>query len=73
MDISGDLLGNLYNQGREVAYFKPFDPKGFVPNSPFVWGAQPHKGHIFFSDFNSGLWSVQIEPVLPKDTKIDTK
>jgi hypothetical protein len=27
-----------------------------------VWGPQPHKGHVFFSDFNSGLWSVKLVP-----------
>jgi hypothetical protein len=73
VDISGDLMGDLYKQGREIASYKPYDPKGFVPNSPFVWGAQPHKGHIFFSDFNSGLWSVQVEPIVPEDTKIETR
>jgi hypothetical protein len=34
-----------------------------------VWGAQPHKGHIFFSDFNTGLWSIKMpeppKPVIP--------
>jgi hypothetical protein len=60
VDVSGELLGNLYRQGREIAHFLPFDPKGFVPNSPQVWGAQPHKGVIFFSDYNSGLWAVRL-------------
>jgi hypothetical protein len=27
-----------------------------------VWGAQPHKGHVFFSDTNSGLWAVRLLP-----------
>jgi len=27
-----------------------------------VWGAQPFKGHVFFSDTNSGLWSVKLLP-----------
>ncbi len=62
VDISGELMGNLANQGREIAVFKPFDPQGFLVNQPNVWGAQPHKGHVFFSDFNSGLWSVRIQP-----------
>ncbi len=73
VDISGDLMGDLYEQGREIARFKPYDSKGFVPNAPFVWGAQPHKGHIFFSDFNSGLWSVQVAPVTPEETSVQTK
>ena len=62
VDVSGELLGNLATQGREVAVFKPFDPNGFIANAPMVWGPQPHKGHVFFSDFNSGLWSVRLVP-----------
>ena len=60
VDVSGELLGNLYRQGREIARFLPLDPEGFLPNAPQVWGAQPHKGHIFFSDRNSGLWAVRL-------------
>mgnify|MGYP006196589575 CR=1 FL=1 len=57
------LMGNLADQGREISVFKPFDPNGFAPNAPMVWGAQPHKGHVFFSDFNSGLWAAKLEPI----------
>jgi hypothetical protein len=60
VDLSGDLKGNLYEQGREIAHFLPFDPEGRVPNAPMTWGPQPHKGHIFFSDWNSGLWAVKL-------------
>ena len=60
VDVSGELMGNLAEQGREIAVFKPFDPRGFMANQPNVWGAQPHKGWVFFSDFNSGLWAVKI-------------
>jgi hypothetical protein len=62
VDVSGELMGNLANQGREIAVFKAFDPQGFAPNAPFAWGAQPHKGYVFFSDFNSGLWAVKLTP-----------
>jgi hypothetical protein len=62
VDVSGELLGNLANQGREIAVFKPYDPSGFTANAPMVWGPQPHKGNVFFSDFNSGLWSVKLLP-----------
>lgn len=60
VDISGELRGNLYDQGREIARYKAFDPEGKVANTPMAWGPQPHRGHIFFSDFNSGLWSVKL-------------
>ncbi|MFV2007093.1 MAG: Ig-like domain-containing protein [Longimicrobiales bacterium] len=62
VDVSGELLGNLATQGREMAVFKSYDPNGLAANAPMVWGGQPYKGHIFFSDFNSGLWSVKITP-----------
>jgi len=60
VDISGDLMGDLYRQGREIAWFLPTHPEGVVPNAPMAWGPQPHKGHIFFSDWNSGLWAVKL-------------
>jgi len=62
VDVSGELMGDLRAQGREIAVFKPFDPDGYVSNAPFVWGGFTHKGHLFLSDFNSGLWSVKLEP-----------
>ena len=61
VDISGDLMGDLFKQGREIGWFKPTDPKGRVPNAPMTWGPQPHKGHIFFSDWNSGIWAVKMK------------
>lgn len=60
VDLSGELMGDLYRQGREIAWFLPTDPKGVVANAPMVWGPQPHKGHLFFSDWNSGLWCVKL-------------
>ncbi|MCR9245270.1 MAG: hypothetical protein NXI31_09580 [bacterium] len=60
VDISGDLMGDLYRQGREIAWYLPTHPESLVPNAPMAWGPQPHKGHIFFSDWNSGLWAVKL-------------
>ena len=60
VDVSGELVGDLYRQGREIAKFYSDDKQGYVPNAPFVWGPQPHKGVIFFSDFHSGLWAVRL-------------
>ncbi len=62
VDVSGELMGNLYTQGREIAVFKSAHPEGYTPNATMVWGAQPFKGHVFFSDTNSGLWSVRVLP-----------
>ena len=62
VDVSGELLGNLADQNREIAVFKPYDPKGFTPNASFVMNAMPWKGHVLFSDFNSGLWAARLLP-----------
>ena len=62
VDVSGRLLGNLFDQGREIAVFKPYDPEGYTANAPFVMNAMPWKGHVLFTDFNSGLWAVKLEP-----------
>jgi len=62
VDVSGELKGNLYAQGREIARYMSYDPEGVIANAPFVWGPQPYKGNIFFTDWNSGLWTVTLEP-----------
>ncbi|MGI9076328.1 MAG: Ig-like domain-containing protein [Gemmatimonadaceae bacterium] len=62
VDVSGELVGNLADQRREIAVFKPFDPQGYTANASFVMNAMPWKGHILFTDFNSGLWSAKLEP-----------
>ena len=62
VDVSGELRGNLYTQGREIAVFKPNDPIGYVSNAPTTWSAMPYKGNIFLSDANSGLWAVRLLP-----------
>ncbi len=62
VDVSGELLGNIAEQRREIAVFKPFDPKGYTPNASFVMNAMPWKGKVLFTDFNSGLWAAKLEP-----------
>ena len=66
VDISGRLMGDLYEQGREIAHFVPYDPEGRIPNAPMTWGPQPHKGHIFISDWNSGLWALELQQPEPE-------
>jgi len=61
VDISGELLGDIYKQGREIAHYLSYHEKGRIANAPMVWGAQPYKDYIFFSDMNSGLYCVQLE------------
>ena len=60
VDVSGELRGNLYRQGREIARLWTGDPKGWRPNLPFTWGAQPYKGLIYFNDINSGIWIARL-------------
>lgn len=62
VDISGELKGNLYHQGREIAVYKSYDPDGVVANAPFTWGPQMHKGNLFFAEYFSGLWAVKLQP-----------
>ena len=61
-------MGDLYKQGREIAFWVPFDPEGYSPNAPFTWGPQPFKGHIFMADWNSGLWAVKLTE--PEETPL---
>jgi hypothetical protein len=60
LDVSGELRGDLYRQGREIARYWTGSGDGFKSNSPFAWGAQPHNGLIFFNDMNSGLWIMKL-------------
>ena len=60
VDISGDLLGDLYRQGREIAFYMSSQTDGHIPNSTNVWGAIPYKGLIYFTDMYSGLYCVKL-------------
>ena len=66
VDVSGELRGDLYRQGREIGRLWTGDFESFRPNLPFTWGAQPHKGLIYFNDINSGLWIVKLGPKIDK-------
>ena len=61
LDVSGELRGDLYRQGREIGRLFTGTPEGFRPNLPFTWGAQPDgKGLVYFNDINSGIWIVKL-------------
>jgi hypothetical protein len=60
LDVSGELRGDLYSQGREIARLWTGDPQGFRPNVPFTWGARQFGEHIFFNDINSGIWIMKL-------------
>jgi len=65
LDVSGELRGDLYRQGREIARLWTGDSSGFRPNLPFAWGAQPHNGLVYYNDVHTGLWIVKLGP--PRD------
>jgi len=60
VDVSGELRGELYTQGREIAHFWSGDPQGYRPNLPFAWGAYPYKGLIYINDIHGGLWITRL-------------
>jgi hypothetical protein len=69
VDISGELRGDLYRQGREIARFWTGDSKGYRANLPFVWGGQPCSvtcdspllnSLMYFNDIHSGLWITKL-------------
>jgi hypothetical protein len=71
VDVSGELRGDLYRQGREITHFLPAagPDAAKVPYSPMVWGVFPMfsngwtpSGSTFFAtDYNSGLWTFTVE------------
>ncbi|HEV7744489.1 MAG TPA: Ig-like domain-containing protein [Pyrinomonadaceae bacterium] len=66
VDVSGELRGDLYRQGREIGRLWAGDPKGYRPNLPFTWGAQPHNGLIYFNDVHTGIWIVRVGGLIEK-------
>jgi hypothetical protein len=57
VDISADLKGNLYHQGREIARFVPGDERSAAPN---VVAVQPHRGSVLVADRNNGVSVVRL-------------
>ncbi len=61
VDITGELRGDLYRQGREIGWFMTESPTSDPSNATMSWGPQPYKGSLFVSDLNSGLWILELE------------
>jgi hypothetical protein len=55
VDISADLKGNLYHQGREIARYVPTD--GGPPN---VVAVQPVRGAVLAADRTTGMWLLKL-------------
>ena len=62
VDLSGELRGDLYAQGREIGSIWTGASGGYRANLPMAWGAQPHKGHVYATDINSGVWVGRLTP-----------
>ena len=65
VDVSGELRGDLYWQGREMGAVRTSSPDAVVPNWSMTWGAQVFKGHIITADLFSGLWTARWAPGRP--------
>jgi len=61
LDVSGELRGDLQQQGREIAHVATGDAQGHVPNAPLTWGVIYRNGLLYVPDMNSGLWVVKVE------------
>jgi plastocyanin len=72
VDVSGELRGELYNQGREIARIATGDKDGFRPNLPFAWGAYPYKDLIYVNDVHSGIWIVKLGRPKPYTSTTET-
>ena len=66
-DVSGELRGDLFQQGRQISEFMPMDAAAKLPNAPMTWGVvvNPKDGLAYVNDFNSGLWVLRLEPKQP--------
>jgi hypothetical protein len=60
IDVSGELRGDLGRQGRVFGSLFTGALDGYRPNMALTWGAIPHRGHIFASDINTGLWVAKV-------------
>ena len=62
VDISGELRGDLAQQGREVAHIHTGAKEGQTPNVSMAWGAIYRDGYIYVPDMNAGLVVARVEP-----------
>lgn len=66
LDISGELRGELREQGRVIGELYTGTLEGYRPNHALAWSAIPHRGHVVVSDMNTGLWMAKMmQPQVP--------
>ncbi|HEY4302932.1 MAG TPA: Ig-like domain-containing protein [Gemmatimonadaceae bacterium] len=61
-DLSGELRGDLRAQQREMTHVNTTNPKGYVPNAAFTWGAVVKNGLVYVPDINNGLFIIRLDP-----------
>lgn len=60
LDVSGELRGELREQGRVIGSVYTGALDGYRPNQALAWSAIPHRGHIMVSDINTGFWVAKV-------------
>lgn len=61
-DVSGELLGDLRAQGREMVHVNTADMDGYVRNTAMTWGVVVRDGLAYVNDMYNGLWIIRMEP-----------
>lgn len=60
LDVSGELMGTIDLQGREITSIQYGSGSGCGGGSATcTWAPQLHRGLVYLSDLNSGLWVLQ--------------
>ncbi len=60
IDVSGELLGRLDRQGREIAAIRYDGPGGCgTGRGTCAWAPQLHRDLLWVADMNSGLWVLE--------------
>ena len=60
IDVTGELLGELHKQDREIASLVYGSDAGCVsPDGTCTWAPQLHNGQLFLTDMNTGLWVLE--------------
>jgi hypothetical protein len=65
-DISGELMGDLGAQEREMVHVHTGDMEGYVANSPMTWGVVVRDGLAYVNDMYNGLWIIRMLPREPR-------
>lgn len=60
VDVSGELRGDLRAEGRVLGSLYTGSLEGYRPNMALTWSAIPHRGFIYASDINTGLWVARV-------------